>query len=75
MPRKEKTDVVEICGERYYTLHKAAEVLGISERSLSREINRKNIKWLDHLQGKLFHPLWCEEWVQHRTVQPRKTAR
>lgn len=70
-----KRDFIPINNENYYTLHKTAVTLGISERSLRREVARKNIRYLRHPQGLLFHPSWCDEWVSRYTVQPRKTMR
>ena len=73
--KQERPATKKICGENYYYLWKAAEMLGMSERSLSREINRKNIRWLDHLGGKFIHPDWCQEWILAHIVQPRKSTR
>lgn len=69
---KEKPEMKEIFGKKYYYLWKAAVVLGISDRSLSREINKKNIRYLNYLGGKYILPEWCDEYIMHRIVQPRK---
>lgn len=69
--KKEKPRTKEIGGEKYFYLWSAADYLGMSERSLSREINRKHIRWLDHLGGKFILPAWCDEWVLNRIQAPR----
>lgn len=71
--KQEKPRFKEIGGEKYFYLWSAAEYLGMSDRSLSREMNRKNICYLDHLGGKYILPAWCDEWLLRRTVQARKT--
>ena len=71
--KQDRPKTKEIRGEKYFYLWKAAEELGISERSLSREINKKNIRYLDYLGGKYILPAWCDEYLSQHIVQPRKT--
>ena len=73
--KKAKVEIISINGENYYTLHKAADVLSISERSLSRECSRRNIRYAHHLKGLVFHPSWCDEWLQKRITEPKKSVK
>ena len=60
-------------GKLYYGFRKTCElILNISDTSLRREMNRKNITYLQSMNGPYFSPEACDEWLQRRTVFARK---
>lgn len=67
---------VLVNNELYYTITEAALVLGISEKTLRREMNRRKIQIFPHpSKGYLFLPVWLDEWIQSRIIKPRKSLR
>ena len=73
--KKTKLEFIPINGENFYTHYKAAMELNISERSLSRECARRNIRFMHHPKGIVFHPSWCDEWLQKRITEPKKSVK
>lgn len=70
-----KNDEKLFNGKLYYGFRKTCElILHISETSLRREMNRKNITYLKNMDGPYFSPEACEEWLTRRTVFARKTT-
>lgn len=59
----------------YFSFAEAAKCLDYSESTLWREVNKMNIRYLDHPSGKLFLQEWIDEHLERRTVAPRKLIR
>lgn len=69
-----KDDTLDLNNILHYGIHLAAFTLKISERSLRRECARKHIQYMRHMRGLYFLPVWLDDWLMKRTVQPRKTT-
>lgn len=70
-----KNDEKLFNGKLYYGFRKTCElILHLSDTSLRREMNRKNITYLQGMDGPYFSEEACEEWLKRRTVFARKTT-
>lgn len=59
----------------YYSFAEAAECLNMSQASLRRECDRKNIRYMNHVTGKIFAQEWLDEYCERKTIAPRKLQR
>ena len=66
---------IPINNKLYYSLEDAAKALGMSESTLRRRINRKDIRYLAHVKGPVFLPEWLDEYLWRITKEPRKIKR
>lgn len=70
-----KNDEKEFNGKLFYGFYKTCKlILHLSETSLRREMNRKNITYLQAMDGAYFSKEACEDWLQRRMVFARKTT-
>lgn len=69
------TPSILVNNKLYFNFKEAAECLNYSDSTLRRECDRGNIRYMNHPKGKIFAQEWINEYLERKTVAPRKILR
>lgn len=66
---------IPVGNKLYYPIDDASVVAGVKTHTMRRLTYVREIRFLDHPKGLLFLPEWIDEWLEHRTKEPKKKQR